>query len=270
MTSLHHACISGSAEIVTLLLECGCKLDLKDHKGYRPLHYACQYGKVDIAASLLRYGANPNEPTLFNNDTPMHLLIQHAPATTSNSMVTASYEKTLLILLSHSAFVSLSVANASTQQTPFEIACEQGKTNLIELIIKYFLKNFANDDAKIDLIRAHSKNSLHLACKNGHDDIVRLLLIRGLVDINYANNDGSALHEACRYGRCQTAKLLLESGIDFNIINDFKQVAMDVVIKHKAGNDLKCLIKGTRRFFKTILLYKKKTKINSKTNTIKI
>jgi ankyrin repeat protein len=249
MTSLHHACISGSVEIVSLLLECGSKIDVKDVNGYRPLHYACQYGKVEIGAALLRYGANPNEPTLANNDSPMHLLIQHSPLTSSastSSMLDSntplnSHEKLLMILLSHSGIASLSIANNSQQMTPFELACELGKTKMIEIIIKYLLNN-QNDHS--DLIRNHSKNSLHLACKNAHDEIIRMLLIYNLSDINYANDEGTALHEACRYGRYQTAKLLLESGIDLNIQDKYKQLAVDVIIKQKIGNDLKCLLKG--------------------------
>jgi ankyrin repeat protein len=252
MTSLHHACISGSVEIVSLLLECGSKIDVKDMNGYRPLHYACQYGKVEIAAALLRYGANPNEPTLINNDTPMHLLVQHSPLTSStisssmfdsNLNTLNSHEKLLMILLSHSGMASLSMVNTTQQQTPFELACELGKAKMIEIVIKYLLNN-QNDHS--DLIRDHSKTALHLACKNAHDDIIRMLLVYNLIDVNYANDEGTALHEACRYGRYQAAKLLLESGIDLNVQDKYKQLAVDVIIKQKIGNDLKCLLKGRK------------------------
>ncbi|CAF4743739.1 unnamed protein product, partial [Rotaria magnacalcarata] len=64
---------------------------------------------------------------------------------------------------------------------------------------------------------------LHLAAKNGHTDIVRLLLMNG-IDINRVTmNDGTALHVACRNGRYETAKLLLECGIDINLRNTFEQ-----------------------------------------------
>ncbi|CAF4499113.1 unnamed protein product [Rotaria magnacalcarata] len=84
---------------------------------------------------------------------------------------------------------------------------------------------------------------LHLAAKNGHTDIVRLLLMNG-IDINRVTmNDGTALHVACRNGRYETAKLLLECGIDINLRNTFEQTAHEVVIKQKSGNDIKRLIK---------------------------
>jgi ankyrin repeat protein len=85
---------------------------------------------------------------------------------------------------------------------------------------------------------------LHLAAKNGHTDIVRLLLLNGM-DINRMTiNDGTALHVACRNGRYETAKLLLECGIDINLCNSYEQTAYEVVIKQKSGNDIKRLIKG--------------------------
>jgi ankyrin repeat protein len=249
MTCLHHACINGSVEIVSLLFECGSKIDTKDTNGYRPLHFACQYGKPDIAAALLRYGANPNEPTLLNNDTPMHLVVQHSPLTptsapTSDSSNTSqqplnAHEKLLMLLLSHSGMASMSIRSAAAQQTPFELACELGKTRIIEIMIKYAVQSDLTE-----LIRTHSSNSMHLACRNGHDEVTRMLLVHRLVDLNNAGEEGTALHEACRYGRYHTAKLLLEAGIDMNVRDASKQLAADVIIKQKIGNDLKCLLKG--------------------------
>ncbi|CAF4753690.1 unnamed protein product, partial [Rotaria magnacalcarata] len=54
------------------------------------------------------------------------------------------------------------------------------------------------------------------------------------IDINRVTmNDGTALHVACRNGRYETAKLLLECGIDINLRNTFEQTAHEVVIKQK-------------------------------------
>ena len=86
--------------------------------------------------------------------------------------------------------------------------------------------------------------SLHLAARNGHTDIIRLLLLNG-IDINRLTvNEGSALHVACRNGRYETAKLLLECGIDINLCNSYAQTAYEVVLKQKTGSDIKRLIKG--------------------------
>ena len=85
-----------------------------------------------------------------------------------------------------------------------------------------------------------------MASRNGHDQIVRLLLANELMDVNEmsARYDGTPLHEACRYGRYQTVKLLLESGIDATLRNVNGQRACDVLIRqHKSGiNEIRCLL----------------------------
>lgn len=67
-----------------------------------------------------------------------------------------------------------------------------------------------------------------------------------VTDINQlsARHQGTPLHEACRHGRLQTVKLLLECGCDINSANLLNQLATDVIIKHqKVENDIRCLIK---------------------------
>lgn len=55
---------------------------------------------------------------------------------------------------------------------------------------------------------------LHIACKNGHDRILQLLLDNG-ADINtYMDNGASPLYIACQNGHKITAKLLLSNGAD--------------------------------------------------------
>lgn len=244
LTCLHQSCISGTLEIARLLLECGAQIDIKDKNGNRALHYACQHGKLDLVCFLLQSGADVNEVNSHNGDSPLHVAIQHAlTPLAANSQPNAS-EKIVSLLLSHGARTSLTIKNRTQQQSPLELACELGKTKLVELMLKWSLVN-----NMIDQIRDSSKNSLHLASKNGHDDVIRLLLIFNVVDVNYATNEGTALHEACRYGRYHTAKLLLESGLSTQTKNALDQTAIDVVIKQKVGNDLKCLIKEFAQSF---------------------
>lgn len=154
MTSLHQACINGNLDIVKLLIDCGSQIDLKDLNGYTPLHYACQHLKLDIVALFLAYGINPNEAT-FKNETPLHIVIQLAPLNSINNLA----EKIILQLLSHGAFFSLAVSNNS-HQTPFELACELGKLNIIETILKFCLSSRNESKDKLSLIRNYSKKVL--------------------------------------------------------------------------------------------------------------
>jgi ankyrin repeat protein len=245
MSMLHQACISGSLEVVRLLVESGCRLDLRDNKGYKPFHYAAQNGKIDIVALLLRNGVACNETTHSTNETPLHLVIQNPliNATSATSAAPLSplpsfngnsqAERIVLLLLSNGGHKSLKAMSKQQQQTPFEVACELGRVRIVETILKFCSSAAASciedggylpESAEIaaaaaaksysllQLIHNYSLNALHLACKNAHDEIVRLLLMYNVVDINRISeqHNGTALHEACRYGRYQTVKLLLE------------------------------------------------------------
>jgi ankyrin repeat protein len=194
MTSLHHASITGNVDVVKLLLENGAKLDVKENKGMRPLHYAAYNGKTDIVNLLMRCGSNSNEPT-FNGDTPLHLASQCGHADIVYQLLNFGADVRLTNTSFHSAL---------------DVACENGRTKIVEILLQSGLCAQLIRDKSLDLIDPKlSTTCLHLAAKNNHADIIRVLLLYGF-DINRFTHQGTALHEACRYGRYQAAKVLLE------------------------------------------------------------
>lgn len=76
MSYLHEAALMGSTDIMSLLLETGIAVDLKDNKGMIPLHYACWQGKVEPVKLLLDHGSLIDEKA-EEGDTPLHLSCQH-------------------------------------------------------------------------------------------------------------------------------------------------------------------------------------------------
>ena len=53
---LHGYCIS---RVVTLLCEAEAKINVGDHRGNTPLHYACSNGHIQIVKYLMQNGSNP-------------------------------------------------------------------------------------------------------------------------------------------------------------------------------------------------------------------
>lgn len=74
-----------------------------------------------------------------------------------------------------------------------------------------------DNQADIHLCNSSGDSPLHIACENGHDNIVQLLLNKG-AKINLCGKYlNSPLHEAFRNGCKSTVQLLLKNGADINI-----------------------------------------------------
>jgi len=210
----------------------GASLDLADKRGFRPIHYACQHGHSQIVSLLLKQGIVCTEPNLLTQDTPLHLVVQ-------SSAVENETETIVQELLSRGGLATLRTVNRNG--TPLELACELGKVRLVGIMLRRL-----SDIGQLERLNQDSPNCLHLSSKNGHNDCIRLLLQYGLnTDLNRLSDrcQGAPLHEACRYGRLQTVKFLLECGADPLRTNQLGQIPRDVVIRQQSvAPDIKCLL----------------------------
>lgn len=184
------------SKIVGLLLNFDANPNLPDNRGSTPLHLAAWGGYNDIVSLLLanpHRPANPNAQTV-DKDTPLHCAAQHG------------YTQVLLALLAHGA--NADVRNEK-HESPLDLAAQYGRLQAVQLLIR------ANPELiipfKFECTLSHSP--LHLASRNGHRDVVEVLLAAG-VCINLLTPNGSALHEAALCGKERVVKLLLAHGID--------------------------------------------------------
>jgi len=60
MTSLHFACRDGYIEIVSLLIQSGCDINVQNRDGITPLNTACLNRHVKIVSLLLQKGCDIN------------------------------------------------------------------------------------------------------------------------------------------------------------------------------------------------------------------
>ncbi|XP_041744785.1 caskin-2 isoform X2 [Coregonus clupeaformis] len=229
-SALHHAALTGTTELLSLLLEAQATVDIKDTNGMRPLHYAAWQGKADSVLLLLRAGASVNTPSQ-DGQIPLHLSAQYG-----------HYQVSEMLLQHQSNPCLLNKAN----KTPLDLACEFGRLKVAQLLLSSNMVVALLEGEVLDGLDSTSSNTpLHLAARNGHKDIIRLLLKAG-IDINRATKAGTSLHEAALYGKTEVVRLLLDAGINVNLRNTYNQTALDNVNQFttsSASKDIKILLR---------------------------
>ncbi|XP_076837903.1 caskin-2 isoform X3 [Brachyhypopomus gauderio] len=228
-SALHHAALTGTTDLLCLLLEAQATVDIKDSNGMRPLHYAAWQGKAESVQTLLRAGGVVNS-TSQDGQIPLHLAAQYG-----------HYEVSEMLLQHQSNPCLLNKAN----KTPLDLACEFGRLKVAQLLLSSNMITTLLEGDRKDSVDAVFNTPLHLAARNGHKDIIRLLLKAG-IDINRTTKAGTALHEAALYGKTEVVRLLLDAGIDVNIRNTYNQTALDIVNQFTtshASKDIKQLLR---------------------------
>uniref|UniRef100_A0AAY4AQ38 Caskin-2-like n=1 Tax=Denticeps clupeoides TaxID=299321 RepID=A0AAY4AQ38_9TELE len=228
-SALHHAALTGTTDLLSLLLEAQASVDIKDTNGMRPLHYAAWQGKSDSVLLLLRAGAAVNTASQ-DGQIPLHLSAQYG-----------HYEVSEMLLQHQSNPCLVNKA----RKTPLDLACEFGRVKVAQLLLSSnMIVSLLEGDPR-ETPESGFNTPLHLAARNGHKDITRLLLKAG-IDINRATKAGTALHEAALYGKTEVVRLLLEAGVDVNIRNTYNQTALDIVNQFTtshASKDIKQLLR---------------------------
>uniref|UniRef100_A0A9J8CFC2 Caskin-2 n=1 Tax=Cyprinus carpio carpio TaxID=630221 RepID=A0A9J8CFC2_CYPCA len=226
---LHHAALTGTTELLSLLLEAQAVVDIKDSNGMRPLHYAAWQGKADSVLMLLRSGAAVNNAS-HDGQIPLHLAAQYG-----------HYEVSEMLLQHQSNPCILNKA----KKTPLDLACEFGRVKVAQLLLSSNMVASLLEGDRKDGSDSNCNTPLHLAARNGHKDVIRLLLKAG-IDINRTTKAGTALHEAALYGKTEVVRLLLDNGIDVSIRNTYNQTALDIVNQFTAchaSKDIKQLLR---------------------------
>ncbi|XP_075033947.1 caskin-2 isoform X2 [Mixophyes fleayi] len=228
-SALHHAALSGNCELLLLLLETQAAVDIKDGNGMRPLHYAAWQGQPEPVRLLLRAAASVNAAS-SDGQIPLHLAAQYGHYEVS---------ETLLQHQSNPCHVN------KARKTPLDLACEFGRVKVVQLLLNSHLCVSLLEGITKDPTDPNFTTPLHLAAKNGHREVLGLLLKSG-IEINKVTKMGTALHEASLCGKTEVVKLLIENGVDVNIRNTYNQTALDIVNQFTtthASTDIKQLLR---------------------------
>ena len=219
-TALHLAAAAGSAETASVLVSHGANLDAVElTKGQTPLMFAAAYGRVDVVEVLLHAGAEAALETI---------VVDYAAMAADDRVEIQERSERLAALYGEAVIVDRPVDG--TNQDDEEKEEKEGEQSEPEGESKDELDD-ADDDNAVEherkrpfsydqLVNKQGGNTaLHYAAREGHQEIVELLLEGGGVDIDHVSGgDGtSALLIATINGHFTLAMWLLDQGADPNL-----------------------------------------------------
>ncbi|XP_024967099.1 E3 ubiquitin-protein ligase XBAT32 [Cynara cardunculus var. scolymus] len=202
---LHHSAAQGHHEIVSLLIESGVDIDLRNHRGQTALMQACQYGHWEVMLTLVLFKANIHKKDDLNGGTALHLAALNG------------HSRCIRILLvdyipSIPDFYKL-IKKRSRRIDEFVSTSNEGNS-LYEII---------NRPADGGL------TALHMAALNGHVDSLHLLLDLGASVNKVTVEDGTTidligagstpLHYAAYGGNPQCCQILIARGANITARN---------------------------------------------------
>jgi ankyrin repeat protein len=236
--ALHCAAFNGHEAVVTLLLDKGAELEIKDTQSYYPIHLSVSRGHVSITEQLLAAGADI-EVLTSQNGTPLHI------AAASN------HPAVVAVLVKEGANLEAKDANGLT---PLAAAASLGNLEVVRALIELGADVDTRDvGADTPLIKAlrqlySTRIGDWIYEQNEADKLVRYEILKGCFrrdDDHYAgkarnsgaiipiNEQHAYLEEAwgpkehLRYLEAlYTAVLLMEASADINAFNDSKQTAI--------------------------------------------
>ncbi|GCC34890.1 hypothetical protein chiPu_0013367 [Chiloscyllium punctatum] len=216
-SALHHAALSGSTELISLLLEAQAMVDIKDSNGVPLRAFQSLKERGEESVKVWAEDSITTGPSHVMSE----MLLQHQ----SNPCIVNKAKK-----------------------TPLDLACEFGRLKVAQLLL--------NSNMCVALLEGQSKDSadanfttpLHLAAKNGHKDIIRfghfiLTCASAGIDVNIRNTyNQTALDIVNQFTTSQASKeikqLLREaSGIlQVRALKDYWNVHDPTSLNIRAGD----------------------------------
>jgi ankyrin repeat protein len=214
-TALHWAAHWNDADTVKLLIGAGADARAVNRYGATPLSEAAALGNASIIETLLKAGADPNTRTTYDGETVL--------MTTARS---GSLEA-VRILLDHGA--DANARESYKGQTALMWAAGERHADVVKLLLEHGadwkVRSF-DRETKLPKLSAASSvtpfarggfSAFQFTAREGDVNTAKVMLDAG-VDINYPDIDGtSALVVAIMNKRYSFAKFLLERGADPNV-----------------------------------------------------
>uniref|UniRef100_A0A1A7WKB1 Protein phosphatase 1 regulatory subunit n=1 Tax=Iconisemion striatum TaxID=60296 RepID=A0A1A7WKB1_9TELE len=204
ITALHQACIDGSIEMVTFLVDHGASVNQVDSEGWTPLHVASSCGNPDIVEFLLQKGASLTAVNC-DGDVPHDIALDEAT-------------DSLLQEYSQKLGVDLESAKRKEEEQMMSDA-----------------RTWLNEGPPADVRNPRTgATPLHVAAAKGYLEALKILCQCGL-DVSATDFDGwTPLHAAAHWGQPEACCILAEQLCNMEARSNGGQTPFDVADENLA------------------------------------
>ncbi|PIN18222.1 26S proteasome regulatory complex, subunit PSMD10 [Handroanthus impetiginosus] len=193
---LHYSASQGHHEIVSLLIESGVDINLRNYRGQTALMQACQYGHWEVVQILILFKANIHKADYLNGGTALHLaalnghfrcirllLADHVPSIPNFSSILRKRSRNddSITEFDKSALHAIVNRPADGGVTALHMAALNGHVETVHLLLDLgasVSSKTVQDGATIDLIGVGS-TPLHYAACGGNAQCCQLLIAKG-------------------------------------------------------------------------------------------
>ncbi|XP_074556653.1 putative E3 ubiquitin-protein ligase XBOS32 [Curcuma longa] len=233
---LHYSAAQGHHEIVSLLIESGVDVNLRNTRGQTALMQACQYGRWEVVQTLILFKANIHRTDYLNGGTALHFAAIKGH-TRCIRLLLADYVPSISIFLKM-------------------MRSKSKRESSIHDFDKSALSKVVNQKADGGI------TALHMAALNGHAETVHLLLDLGASVSEVTVKDGSTidligagstpLHYAACGGNAVCCQVLIARGASLSAENDngwtplmvarsWHRNSIEEILTHRSSGRIKVL-----------------------------
>jgi ankyrin repeat protein len=256
-TPLHHASRYGFVEVVDWMLANGADVDARAYNNFSPLYFASE---PSVVRALLRHKPKDKERALEFFSHPLEHAVEQVAWLGSDGK---KWREIVQLMLDAGAPYSIQVAiylndvnrvrealkenpglvnslNGS-RSTPLRVAARQGNAEICKILLEY--KADPNDWKNRDGLPIIADALKHpaivkLLIEAGADTKTRISFGSTRTGVWIIGFKATALHYAAQAGAFESAKLLLDTGIDVDAKDTYGHTALDVAgtLGHVAAN----------------------------------